>query len=360
VVDPGEECDDGNADNSDDCTVFCKLPGCGDGLPHRPTEECDDGNRIDGDGCNSFCRREGAVCGNGVLEYAVRFPEECDDGNTVSGDGCSALCLTEIPVCGDGRRTSPEECDDGNREPGDGCDHNCRIEAADAGDAEAGEAGDADAEAGEAGDADAAEVRDGWECVDPTCDPVPQCGCPAGQKCTLLGGDRSCTPAGLMNEGRACTSEVECAAGLMCIGAVSSDVSACYRFCNADTDCMGAGSRCVVSVGSGGGEVPGVSLCSINCDPITGAGCPSGTACKPWLVEGSYITDCSGEVGSGRTGRECTSDADCAVGFFCISPAFPNCLQYCAYPGGYCEGGYACTRFEPNVRIGSVEIGYCG
>ena len=37
VWSPSNECDDGNDDNSDDCTENCRRPFCGDGLVH-PTE----------------------------------------------------------------------------------------------------------------------------------------------------------------------------------------------------------------------------------------------------------------------------------------------------------------------------------
>ncbi|MCA9607810.1 MAG: DUF4215 domain-containing protein [Myxococcales bacterium] len=62
--------------------------GCGNGLLD-PGEECDDGNLASGDGCDSNCRTE--ICGDGVLTAA----EECDDGNLVDGDGCSSDCSLE-------------------------------------------------------------------------------------------------------------------------------------------------------------------------------------------------------------------------------------------------------------------------
>jgi cysteine-rich repeat protein len=61
---------------------------CGNGVV-EPGEECDDGNTTAGDGCSATCRRE--VCGNGVLDPG----EECDDGNTTPGDGCTATCRLE-------------------------------------------------------------------------------------------------------------------------------------------------------------------------------------------------------------------------------------------------------------------------
>ncbi len=85
-VDAGEECDDGNAVDTDACSNACRLPACGDGVV-QAGEQCDDENRVDGDGCNTTCQR--AVCGNGLLEAN----EACDDGNVEGSDACSANCL---------------------------------------------------------------------------------------------------------------------------------------------------------------------------------------------------------------------------------------------------------------------------
>jgi len=75
IVEPsnGEQCDDGNSNNSDSCSNTCKkVSVCGNGIL-EPGEECDDGNLIDGDGCTSKCKKQ--VCGNGILEPG----EECND-----------------------------------------------------------------------------------------------------------------------------------------------------------------------------------------------------------------------------------------------------------------------------------------
>jgi cysteine-rich repeat protein len=59
ILEAGEECDDGNLDNSDSCDTTCHLVYC---------------------------------CGNGILEPG----EQCDDNNNLPGDGCSATCTIEI------------------------------------------------------------------------------------------------------------------------------------------------------------------------------------------------------------------------------------------------------------------------
>ena len=63
MVDPGEECDDGNDNDSDACTRLCQPAFCGDGLRQRVIgEQCDDGNSAAGDGCDPNCQREGEGC----------------------------------------------------------------------------------------------------------------------------------------------------------------------------------------------------------------------------------------------------------------------------------------------------------
>ncbi len=148
VIDPGEDCDDGNNSNRDDCTNLCKFATCGDGFTHTkgtgPFEECDDGNTAPGDGCSATCQLE---CGNGEIDGgcslgAVGQPcdsdddcdtspgagdgacvhEACDPGlaNLCGMSGCSDHC--QIKTCGNGIVECDEECDLGSENgPGSGC-----------------------------------------------------------------------------------------------------------------------------------------------------------------------------------------------------------------------------------------------
>jgi cysteine-rich repeat protein len=104
IVQPGERCDDGNADDTDACLRSCAPAFCGDGFLRRGVEGCDDANRLDTDGCLSGCVP--AHCGDGFV-YAGR--EECDDGNSADDDLCDRSCRS--PVCGDGKRAGTEQCD---------------------------------------------------------------------------------------------------------------------------------------------------------------------------------------------------------------------------------------------------------
>jgi len=155
MVDAGEECDDGNANNCDGCSNGCTLvTGCGDGVVCG-AEQCDDGNTTSCDGCSATCMTEsGLRCGDGIISAACgeqcdppvagrcdtacqRIPycgdgvtdpgEQCDDGNTDDCDACSNTC-TLVSGCGDGVVCGGEECDDGNTASCDGCSPSCTAE----------------------------------------------------------------------------------------------------------------------------------------------------------------------------------------------------------------------------------------
>lgn len=72
----------------------CAPPVCGNAIL-EPGEQCDDGNVQSNDGCDANCAIENAICGNGDVEQG----EECDDDNTTSGDGCSSSCQFEGFAC---------------------------------------------------------------------------------------------------------------------------------------------------------------------------------------------------------------------------------------------------------------------
>jgi len=157
VVDPGEECDDGNTESGDGCSGGCRtevwpicVPPelcqpvivCGDG-ELEAAETCDDGNVTAGDGCSPECQVEAGwacpqparpcvrvppdACGNGVVEE--EYGEQCDDGVNDGGYGeCAPGCVIG-PYCGDGVLHAPfEQCDDGNNVCCDGCSAACLDE----------------------------------------------------------------------------------------------------------------------------------------------------------------------------------------------------------------------------------------
>ncbi len=151
LLDSGEDCDDGNAEDGDGCSSQCLNEGttactsatdpscCGNGTVDA-AEECDDGGSRSGDGCSASCLNEGSrsvglSCTDNVLTHYDTVGtttwaggEECNDED----DGCSSVCLNEgspsnldlVGVCGNGVVESPaEECDGGAR-----CSDTCLFE----------------------------------------------------------------------------------------------------------------------------------------------------------------------------------------------------------------------------------------
>mgnify|MGYP000878638079 FL=1 len=123
ILQPDEECDDANQDDTDACTSQCKNATCGDGFIQAGVEECDDANTVNGDGCNESCKAENpTACGNGITEDA----EECDDGDPDDTDACTSECKDAI--CGDGLVwAGMEECDDANQVDTDDCSNMCKA-----------------------------------------------------------------------------------------------------------------------------------------------------------------------------------------------------------------------------------------
>lgn len=119
VLDPGEQCDDGNNVSGDGCDATCHWEHrCGDGRID-PGEVCDDGNNRSGDGCRSDCLSN-ETCGNRIVDYGVG--EVCD-----GTPNCAADCRS-IVNCGNHVVEAGEQCDDGNVVRWDGCSPECLRE----------------------------------------------------------------------------------------------------------------------------------------------------------------------------------------------------------------------------------------
>ena len=117
-VDPGELCDDGNANDNDGCRNSCQPAACGDGAVQVGVEACDDGNQVDADACSNSCKLPG--CGDGLVQPG----EACDDGNNNDNDACLGTCTKA--KCGDTVvQAGVEQCDTGG--PSQQCNGNCTL-----------------------------------------------------------------------------------------------------------------------------------------------------------------------------------------------------------------------------------------
>lgn len=91
IIEPGEDCDDGNLSDADGCLSSCVDSSCGDGFVNMGVEVCDDGiNDGSYGGCAANCADLGPYCGDGQLDIQQ---ESCDDGNVDLADGCMDNCV---------------------------------------------------------------------------------------------------------------------------------------------------------------------------------------------------------------------------------------------------------------------------
>ena len=91
VMEAGEDCDDGNLENTDACLNNCKAASCGDGFIEAGVEDCDDTNLSDNDACTNACKM--AICGDGLTWVGT---EDCDDANADDTDTCDVACKTVV------------------------------------------------------------------------------------------------------------------------------------------------------------------------------------------------------------------------------------------------------------------------
>ncbi|MDI3289770.1 hypothetical protein [Polyangium sp. 15x6] len=195
----------------------------------------------------------------------------------------------------------------------------------------------------------------------------PQCGCAAGEMCDIDGtGERACVPAGSAPIGALCGIDNDCAAGGICL-ATTPTISTCGEFCSTDAQCTAPGGLCVIKLNDGsGGQVPGVTLCSENCNATTNVGCAAGTACtfgREAAGQMRLYTTCR-EAGSGTQNSACTDDTDCAATYGCFNTGTDECLKYCNVNAPSCPSGTTCTPITigndaVEVIIGNVTYGAC-
>jgi cysteine-rich repeat protein len=233
------------------------------------------------------------------------------------------------PVCGNGTREGTEECDDGNFASGDGCAPNCMTETAAA------------------------------------CSLVPQSGCSGATPACDIGGldvteCRGVTSMGTSNNH--CSADTECKAGYTCItddGAANA-VPWCARFCLADGDCTGTGSRCIIGLLDENDDPLNVKVCSNACNPDEQTGCPSGMGCIALGAPGGDFTDCR-YMGNTLDGDSCDTSTDCREGSTCVTyGTIKSCQSYCVVgDDSTCPQLLECSGFSTPLMIGNTEYGIC-
>jgi hypothetical protein len=88
VVDPGEECDDGNG-AADDACVACRWARCGDGKVRRGVEACDPADPATRGGCSATCLR---CTGDGAFPWDGNGHCYTRHDRALPWDGARAAC----------------------------------------------------------------------------------------------------------------------------------------------------------------------------------------------------------------------------------------------------------------------------
>jgi cysteine-rich repeat protein len=377
VVDPDEDCDDGNTTAGDGCEANC-LWSC------RTDAECSDLRTCDGiETCDptehrclsgtpppdgTECNRDTnpatreiclggscnlSICGDGFLD-AVRL-EECDDGNAVAGDGCEATTCTfscgADADCGDEEACNGvETCDPASHACAPGAEVAggtlCTMPGGEAGGCRSGSCvrracGNGLLDPGEECDDGNLVVGDGCEAsclfschAGTDCREVPDDPCSSDSCATIPGGQR-CERAfstDACDDGDPCTADDVCDGAGVCRG----------RVIDADGDTYGPGAACGADCNDrAAGVHPGATeTCNAaddDCNGVSDDG--AGMTCirgigRSCLAAGSGGTTCVGT-------ESCT--ASCVWTGSCVVTATETCNAADDDCDGLIDEGFACV-----------------
>ncbi len=305
---PPEECDDGNADNTDACTTLCQDAECGDGYRWDGTEACDDGNTVDGDGCSAACVLED-LCVGGAANGTQEGDEECDKGDPPSDGTCDANC--NLTYCGDGTVQSPN---------GQGLAESCEVD----------------------GDCAGGEFCSGCKCVDDS-----ECGngivegaeeCDDGKRCS--------------DNGDPCQNNSDCNSGATCVG---RNIDGCTtpNVCVPDET---PEATCNDSVDN---DCDGLIDCAdtANCPVTTSCGATAqcvagGTCCGNGSIEAPEECDDGNITGGDGCDAQCKTEApgttECSDG---VDNADADGLVDCIDPDPECISAVDWVTYQQGVAI---------
>ena len=212
-------------------------------------------------------------------------------------------------------------------------------------------------------------------CAREPCSILPQCGCddtPVTPVCDLdfsqlATGATACrTDTAHGDETTTCTRPSTCGAEHVCVGR-------CAKYCDDDDDCAGPGGLCILPILFQNQPIPGVKICTTDCDPARAdnATCPAGWACHLFReADGDrrWLTNCEpAPAQGGDLGDACTASNTCKPGLDCFSDGNGGraCFANCRCPGGDCSQGVCpagtgtCHSYSPPALIGPDAIGRC-
>ena len=342
MVDPGEECDDGNTINGDGCSSACMNEGGGQGGGCMSNDDCPQLEVCNNS--NGMCEPTMCQVGNQSLSLGQSV---CSDSafNPPPNSETVVACTTQIDghspwsyalgycqhdissfcifdsnttmaycsICGNSMLEGPEQCDDGNTVNGDGCSDTCMNE----GGGQGGGGGVCNPCMGNSECPGGAQ-----QCVMGCCD----CGlntpcnannpCPQGQFCD----QGCCSPNG--GGGGNCGLNASCMVNADCPQGQLCDQSS---FCCTP----GGGGQCGNGMTEQGEECDDGN--SENQDACTNmcmnAACGDGVVCLGWLQCTEQCDDGNTVNGDGCSGVcmvECIENAFCTQNIHCNGPNMGN------------------------------------
>jgi hypothetical protein len=196
--------------------------------------------------------------------------------------------------------------------------------------------------------------------------PGKQCGCKVNEKCGVINettGESACGATGNLAAGQKCGNDTACAPNTWC----DHFTGTCERICEDASDCV-AGAKCVTAPKATGGLIPGLKICTSNCEPVTASPCGPGVTCAFDSSADVQGFDCF-VSGLKKEAAACTASRDCDKGLLCLDGAtadtcerwctpidttFPTTMNNCTT-----AGKTKCIAFgTPFIRNG-VEFGVC-
>jgi hypothetical protein len=212
----------------------------------------------------------------------------------------------------------------------------------------------------------------GGSCTSPTpgggaCDyhPGNECGCSSAQKCSVTNeatGAASCIPAGGLGLHEKCTADADCAKGSWC----DHFTGTCEEICLSSADCDGGTCVNAPQVNPAS-TIPGLQVCTANCEPVTTAPCGSGVTCAFDASSTVQGFDCF-VSGLNPEGAMCNLSRDCDKGLVCIVVGSKkSCERWCTpvgttFPGtaNHCASAKPkCVAFSTPFTRNGVEYGTC-
>lgn len=192
--------------------------------------------------------------------------------------------------------------------------------------------------------------------------------CGSTHKCAVIDlgtGETGCIPAGDHPPWSRCAADTDCVDGTWC----ELLTLVCKPICTDPGPCPGDG-QCVEALVEMGTTIPGMSVCTADCHPISSEPCNQAFGTVACHVVGTPLgvaTDCAAG-GNGTDGDVCTRQepddftTECAAGFVCVGSGTDwHCRQWCAPPGGQaqCTAPDTCISFGGSVQHQGIEYGFC-